>query len=74
MKPVGAIVFRVMVAKQSLKAPIIHRYIYLDAISKEKIAEVIIAEAEINRQLQYISLVRHFCDGEKCKLGGAVFR
>jgi hypothetical protein len=74
MKPVGAIVFRVMVAKHSLKAPITHKYKYLDAISKGKNAEVIIAEAEINHQLQYISLARHSCDGEKWKLGGAVFR
>ena len=72
--PIGAIVFFVVVNRQFLSAPITHRYKYLDAVSKEKIAEVIVAETEIEHQRRYVSLVRHSCDGEICQLGGAFFR
>lgn len=72
--PIGGIVFFVVVNRQFLNAPITHRYKYLDAVSKEKIAEVIVAEAEIEYQCHYICLVRHSCDDETSQLGGALFR
>jgi len=42
--------------------------------SREKIAEAIVAETELEHQRRYISLVRHSCDDETCQLGGAFFR
>jgi hypothetical protein len=72
--PVGAIVFFIEVNKLRLGAPIAHRYKYLDAASDGKLAELVVAETEIEQELLYISLIRHSCEGEMCKLGAALFR
>lgn len=55
-------------------APITHRYKYLDAVSNQKIAEAIVAEARIKGQRHYICLVRYSWVGETFQLGGGFFR
>ncbi len=72
--PIAAIVFFLLVSRQSVNAPINHRYKYLDAVTEEKIAEVIVADILVDKQPYYISLIRHSCDGESCQIGGASFR
>jgi len=72
--PIAAIVFFVLVSRQSVNAPINRRYKYLDAVTEEKIAEVIVADILADKQPYYVSLIRHSCDGESCQIGGASFR
>jgi hypothetical protein len=59
---------------QIVNAPISHGYKYINAVSKEKIAEVIVADFLVKQQPYYISLLRHSCDGQSCQIGGAFFR
>ena len=72
--PIKAIAFVVRANRQFLNAPIAHRYKYLDAVSNQKIAEAIVAEATIEHQRYYICLVRHSWKGETFQLGGGFFR
>ncbi len=72
--PVGAIVFFVTAIRQFIKASVTYRYKYLNAINREGLAEVAMAETELDGRRHYCCLVRHSCDGETCQVGGAFFQ
>jgi hypothetical protein len=72
--PIGAIVFFVNASRQSAEYPISYRYKYVNALSDEIMAQVIVSEAEVDRQRYYICLVRHSLGEESYQVGGAFFR
>lgn len=71
--PIRGIVFFVMINRPPSMAKITNRYQYLDAVSKEKIAELFLASFHVEHKPHYVCLMRYNCDGENCKLGGALF-
>ena len=66
--------FLVVTTRPFPNAPITHRYKYLDAVTNQRIAEAIVAEATIEHQRYYICLVRHAWNGETFQLGGGFFQ
>ena len=72
--PIVGIVFSAMICRTPTAAKITERYKYLDAVSREKIAELLLARIEVERRPYYVCLVRCNCDNETCQLGGAFFR
>jgi len=76
IRPIRGIVFFVYASNQALKAPIKHRFKYLDPVNGAVLAQMIVGEVEIENELNFISIIRHSCDGDWCKIGGggAFFR
>jgi len=74
VRPIRGIVFFVYASKRALEAPIKHRFKYIDPINGAILAQMIIGEIEIEKELNYIGLVRHSCDRDWCKIGGAFFK
>jgi hypothetical protein len=74
IRPIRGIVFFVYASSKALKAPIKHRFKYLDPVKGAVLAQMIVGEVEIENELNFISIVRHSCDGDWCKIGGAFFR
>lgn len=72
--PITHIVFSVMAIRQFVDMPITHRYKYLDGVTKQKIAEAVVHEAEIQHQRHYMCLVRYSWADETFQLGGVFFR
>ncbi len=70
---IRGILFFIMINRPSTTAKITNRYKYLDAVSKEKMAELFLANFYIEHKRHYVCLMRYNCDGENCKLGGALF-
>jgi len=66
--------FLVATTRPFPNAPITHRHKYLDAVTNQKIAEAIVAEATIEHQGYYICLARYSWVGETFQLGGGFFR
>lgn len=74
LSPIRAIVFFVYASNHALEAVITHQYKYVDATNSSVLAHMIAGEVNISNEVNYISLVRHSCDQQFCKIGGAFFR
>lgn len=74
LSPIRAIVFFVYVSNHALEAVIKHQYKYIDATNGSVLAHMIAGEVNISNEINYISLVRHSCNQEFYKIGGAFFQ
>jgi len=74
LSPIRAIVFFIKASNRTLKATIKHQYKYIDATNGSVLAHMIAGEVNINDEINYISLVRHSCNQELCKIGGSFFQ
>jgi hypothetical protein len=74
IRPIRGIVFFVYASNKALEAPIKHRFKYLDPVNGSLLAQMIVGEIKIENEVNFISLVRHSCDEDFCKIGGAFFQ
>lgn len=71
--PVGGIVYFAEIGVLAAPAPVADAYEYIDGSTQGLLAQLILAPFSLGGQQRYACLVRHSCDGERCKIGGAFF-
>lgn len=66
--------FYIQCTKMQLLSPFNRKFSYIDGVSGDELAQIVIGAVKIQEMDYYAALVRHSCNEDTCKIGGSLFR